>query len=304
MPSRCRRLASRRWFLRSRFARYSAPPPSRAARTDGSLRLCRRRGDGRRFGDRGLRLRRRCLARGRARLRAGGARRGRAGRCRIGPVVGEHAFQRSVAQVGLALGREADGLELPLVTGEHDGVPSRERLPEALAELPVDGLGVRGFEPFAVRGIGGEQAVLRGRDDRVQLGVVDRDEAVQPGALHEVARDLHGALVPVRAADGHAGARRRKPFDADAASLARLEQQRVPEVGVVLAPAQEAERRRGPRLGLRLGAQQAGSDVGRHEGRLDRAACPTRTAGRGGWRRRRPRPARPRTAGVRRPGSP
>ena len=28
MPSRCRRLASRRWFLRSRLARYSAPPPS------------------------------------------------------------------------------------------------------------------------------------------------------------------------------------------------------------------------------------------------------------------------------------
>ena len=214
------------------------------------------------------------------------ARRGRAGRSRAGLVVGEHALQRSVAQVGLALGREADGLELPLVAGENDGVPSRERLPEALAELPVDGLGVRGLEPFAVRGIGGEQAVVRGRYDRIQLGVVDRDEAVQPGALHEVARDLHGALVPVRAADGHAGARGRKAFDADAAPLARLEQQRAPEVGVVAAPAEEAERRCGARFGLRLGAQQAGSDVGRDHGRLDeqraRPAQRVEEAGAGG----------------------
>ena len=45
---------------------------------------------------------------------------------------------------------------------------------------------------------------------------------------------------------------------------------RCPELGVVPVPVQEPEGRRGARLGLRLGAQQAGGDVGGHERRLDR----------------------------------
>ncbi len=163
------------------------------------------------------------LARGRPHLRAGGARRGRAGGRRARLVVREHALQRAVPQLGLALRREADGLELPLVAGEHDGAPARERLPQALAELPVDGLGVRGVEPLAVGGVGGEEAALGGRRDRLQLGVVDHDQTVQPGALHEVARDLDGPLVPVRAADADARPGGREPLDAGAAALARLQ---------------------------------------------------------------------------------
>ena len=202
--------ASRRWFLRSRLARYSAPPPSALRGPTGA---CGSAAGGAPAGapaaEASLVGRRDCaasgvgrLARGRAHLRAGGARRGRAGGSRARLVVREHALQRAVAQVRLALRREAHGLRA--AAGRRRG-RRRSSLgnacPEALAELPVDGLGVRDVEPLAVRGVGGEQAALRGRLDRLQLGVVDRHQAVQPGALHEVARDLHGALVPVRAAD-------------------------------------------------------------------------------------------------------
>ena len=274
MPSRCRRFASRRWFLRSRLARYSAPPPSDLRGTGGGLRLRLRRTsrgrlDGGRLDRDARRVRRSRLAGGRARLGACGARRGRARGGRAGLVVGEHALQRAVAQVRLALGREADGLELPLVAGEHDGAPAGEGLPEALAELLVGDL-VGGVEPLAVRGVGREQAARRGRRDRVHLGVLDRHQAVQPGALDEVAGDLDGALIPVRAADDDAGASRREPLDAGGAALARLEEQRIPQRGVVAAPVQEPEGRRGAGLELRLRAQQTGRDVGRHERRLDR----------------------------------
>ena len=231
MPSRCRRLASRRWFLRSRLARYSAPPPSVLLRTDGSLRLRLAPGPAVGVSTAGsVATGGAALAGGRARLCARGARRCRAGGSRAGLVVGEHAFERAVAQVGLAPGREADGLELPLVAGEHDGAPPREGLAETLAELLVDGL-VGDVEPLAVGGVGREQAALRGRRDGVQLGVVDGHQAVQPGALDEVAGDLDGALVSVRPADDDAGAGGREPLDAGAAALPRLEDQGVPEHG-------------------------------------------------------------------------
>ena len=173
MPSRCRRLASRRWFLRSRLARYSAPPPERSARTGGNLRLGNRQTGRGRLGDDARCVRCGRLAGGRSCLGAGCARRRCAGRGRAGLVVGEHALERAVAQVRLALRGEADGLELPAVAGEDDGAPPREGLAEALAELLVDGLGVGHVEPLAVGGVRGEQPTLRGCGDGVQLGVLD-----------------------------------------------------------------------------------------------------------------------------------
>ena len=165
-------------------------------------------------------------------------------------------LRRSVSRFG----GDSESAQLPAVAGEHHGVPAREGGPEALAELPVDGLGVVG-EPLAVGGVGGEQAVRRGGRGLLHVGLLERHQAVQAGAGGEVARHLDGPGVAVGAADDGVRARGRQTLHPGAAALARLGDQGVPEDLLVAAPAQKAERRRGglgvPAAAARLGAQQA-----------------------------------------------
>ena len=303
MSSRWRRRASRRWFLCSRLARYSAPPRSvcgsatrRGGRLGGSRRLA---GRGRSAGSRRLagRLRRPLrLGRGGAHGRAGGARRGRPGRRRAGREVREHAVERAVAQRRGAAGLQAEGLDLVVVAGQHDGVPAGEGRAESLAELPVDGLGLAGVEPLAVGSVGGDQAVRRCGRGLVEVRRLEGDQLAEADAIGAGARELDRAGVAVAAADGHVRPGGPELLQAGRAPRAGLRDQGLPHARVVAVPAQEAEGRRGPvapgagaRLGLavaeagprgmvgprlrghrrRLGAEQAGRDVRRHEGRLD-----------------------------------
>ncbi len=212
---------------------------------------------------------------GRARGRPGAAGCGRPGRGRAGLVVGEHAVEGPVAQRGLASGGEAERAELTPVAGEHDRGPAGEGGAQPLAELSVDGLGLRGVEPLAVRRVGGEQPAAGGRHDRGQLRLFERHEVAQPGSSRAVPGETDGARIVVAAADTRLRPRRREPREARVAPLARFGEQRVPGPCVVAPPAQEAEgrgRSAGPaaRTGaLALGAQQPRRHVTGHERRLD-----------------------------------
>ena len=302
MSSRWRRRASRRWFLCSRLARYSAPPRSvcgsaigaaaASAEVDGLPGVAGAAGS-RRLAGRLRRVLR--LGRGGAHGRAGGARRGRPGRRRAGREVREHAVERAVAQRGGAAGLQAEGLHLVVVAGQHDGVPAGEGRAEPLAELPVDGLGLAGVEPLAVGRVGGDQAVRRCGRGLLEVRRLEGDQLAEAGAVGAGARELDRARVAVAAADGHVRPGGPELLQAGRAPGAGLRDQGLPHARVVAVPAQEAEGRRGPvapgaaaRLGLAvaeagprrsvdprvrghrrsLGAEQAGRDVRRHEGRL------------------------------------
>jgi len=180
---------------------------------------------------------------GRARGRPGAAGCGRRGRGRAGLVIGEHAVEGPVAQRGLASGGEAERAELTPVAGEHDRGPVGEGGAQPLAELPVDGLGLGGVEPLAVRRVGDEQPAAGGRHDRGQLRLLEGHEVAQPGPPRAVPGETDSAWVVVAAVDGGSRSCHREPGEARVAPLARFGEQRGPDPRVVAPPAQEAEGR-------------------------------------------------------------